>query len=257
MDASSRQIDLLVRERLKTQKSLYTLDIPTLERLRPDLIVTQSLCDVCAVAESEVQRAACSLPGNPRVINLEPSCLEDMLQCMELVAEAAGCGQSARREIGSLRDRIQLVTDRSAKIRIPCSVMLLEWIDPPFCAGHWSPELVELAGGREVIGHKSQRSQSTTWEAIVASDPDVLFIACCGFGIERTMEDLPILESFPEWNTLRCVLTGSVFVVDGSAYFSRPGPRLVDSLEILANALHPTLHPLPLGLAPALAPYRA
>ncbi len=253
-DATSGQIDELVRERLKTEKALYTLDMPVLQSLRPDLIVTQALCDVCAVAESEVQQAACSLPGTPQVINLEPICLEDVLKCIQLVGDAAGCSEIAQREIGLLRDRIQAVADRTLSIQARPSVMLLEWIDPPFCAGHWSPELVELAGGREAIGEKSQRSRTTSWEAIVQADPEVLFIACCGFGIERTLQDLPILQSKPGWEALRCVRARKVFVVDGSAYFSRPGPRLVDSLEILAHALHPDVHPLPNGLSPALMP---
>ncbi len=250
-DATSREIDQLVRERLKTEKALYTLDMPVLQSLRPDLIVTQSLCDVCAVAKSEVQQAACSLPGNPQVINLEPSCLEDVLQCMQHVGDAALCSHIAQREIESLRTRVRLVSQRSRTIRVPLTVMLLEWIDPPFCAGHWSPELVELAGGREVIGQKTQRSRAIAWAEIVSADPDVLIIACCGFGVERTLQDIPLLKSYPGWESLRCVQTGKVFVVDGSAYFSRPGPRLVDSLEILAHALHPDLHPLPNFLSPA------
>ncbi len=253
-DASSEQIDALVRERLKTQKALYTLDMPMLESLEPDLIVTQALCDVCAVSEAEVQQAACSLPGNPRVINLEPSCLEDVLQCMQLVGDAARCHDVALCEIEKLRSRIRAVENRSKKIQARSTVLLLEWIDPPFCAGHWSPELVQLAGGREVIGTTAERSRTISWEAIIEADPDVLLIACCGFGIERTLQDLPILQSKAGWESLRSVQSGRVFVVDGSAYFSRPGPRLVDSLEILAHALHPSLHPLPLNLMPACVP---
>jgi iron complex transport system substrate-binding protein len=129
--------------------------------------------------------------------------------------------------------------------------MLLEWIDPPFCAGHWSPELVALAGGREAIGVAGQRSVTTAWDDIVAADPEVLMIACCGFSVERTLQDVPILQRYPGWDTLACVRSNRVYVVDGSAYFSRPGPRLVDSLEILANALHGDIHPLPEGLSAA------
>lgn len=251
-DASSLEIDALVRERLKTERALYTLNMPMLESLSPDLIVTQALCDVCAVAESEVQQAACSLTSSPKVINLEPVCLEDVMQCIRLVGNATNCSERAEQEITNLTSRVQAVATRSQCISSRPTVMLLEWIDPPFCAGHWSPELVNLAGGREVIGSSSQRSQTTAWESIVAADPEVLFIACCGFGIERTLEDLPILQAYPEWKSMKCVQTGKVFVVDGSAYFSRPGPRLVDSLEILAHALHPEIHPLPEGLKPAL-----
>ncbi len=253
-DATSGQIDALVRERLKTEKALYTLNMPVLQSLRPDLIVTQALCDVCAVAESEVKQAVCSLSGNPQVINLEPISLNDVLQCMQQVANAVGCSETAQREIELLQARVQAVANKTQSLPVRPSVMLLEWIDPPFCAGHWNPELVELAGGREIIGKMNQPSRSVTWESIVDADPEVLFIACCGFGVERTLQDLPLLQSYPGWESLQCVRNRKVFVVDGSAYFSRPGPRLVDSLEILAHALHPKAHPLPVGIRQALMP---
>ncbi len=250
-DATSLEIDTLVREQLQTERALYRLDMPTLESLRPDLIVTQALCDVCAVAENEVQAAAQSLPSRPQVINLEPTTLEDVWECIRQVGVAAGCEANADRYVGDLQCRVEMVAERSRSIEHRPRMILLEWIEPPFCAGHWSPQLVELAGGREAIGGVGQRSQTTPWDAIVAADPEVLIIACCGFDVPRTMQDLPILRAFPHWQSLTCVRSKRVYVVDGSAYFSRPGPRLVDSLEILAATLHPTLHPLPAGLPPA------
>lgn len=250
-DATSGQIDTLVRERLRSERALYSLDMQVLQSLSPDLIVTQALCDVCAVAESEVQAAACSLPGKPRVINLEPTCLADVFECIRQVGVAAKVGDQAETYIDSLQRRVDAVAKRTESIRQRPSVMLLEWIDPPFCAGHWSPELVALAGGREAIGVASQRSVTTSWADIVAADPEVLLIACCGFGIDRTLQDVPILQASPGWHSLACVKSNRVYVVDGSAYFSRPGPRLVDSLEILANALHSEIHPLPGGLPAA------
>ncbi len=131
-------------------------------------------------------------------------------------------------------------------------VVLLEWIDPPFSSGHWSPELVEIAGGDEVIGQAGQRSRTLDWREIVAAAPDVLLIALCGFNVERSLRDVDILRKYPHWNDLPCVRTGQVFLVDGNSYFSRPGPRLVDSAEILAHAIHPTVHPLPAGLTAAI-----
>ena len=250
-DASSGEIDSLVRERLKTEKALYSLDMPVVERLRPDLIVTQALCDVCAVAESEVRSAACSLPGRPQVINLEPTSFADVMQCIRQVGMAADCLSRAEGYIADLQQRVDAVAARTESIESRPSVMLLEWIDPPFCAGHWSPELVALAGGREAIGIAGERSVTTAWEKVVAADPEVLMIACCGFDIERTMQDVPILKSYPGWESLSCAKNDRVYVVDGSAYFSRPGPRLVDSLEILGHALHETVHPLPSGLLAA------
>jgi len=250
-DATSREIDALVRDRLKTQRALYTLDLPTLERLQPDLIVTQALCDVCAVAEAEVTAAVCTLPSQPKVVNLEPICLDDVLNDLRLVARAAG--QESRGEVAvhRLQQRIDAVAGRSRQLTTRPRVVLLEWIDPPFCCGHWSPELVQIAGGEEVIGRPRQPSRTLRWEEVVEARPDVLMIACCGFSVERTMADFPILFDKPGWENLPAVKSGRVFVVDGSSYFSRPGPRLVDSLEILAHALHPHAHPLSAGLPAA------
>jgi iron complex transport system substrate-binding protein len=253
IDAPSATIDALVRERMKTQRALYTLDLPTLEALQPDLIVTQALCDVCAVAEEEVQAAACSLPGRPEVVNLEPTTLDEVLASHCIVAEAAGIPDQGEIVVARLQARINTVAARSETVPSRPRVVLLEWIDPPFSCGHWSPELVALAGGDEVLSHPGQRSRTLTWAEVTAARPEVLVIACCGFSVERTLQDVPILKRQPGWADLPCVRSGRVYVVDGSAYFSRPGPRLVDSLEILANALHPTVHSLPEGLPPARA----
>ena len=251
-DASSRDIDALVRERLKTAKVLYSLDMPVLERLKPDLLVTQALCDVCAVAEAEVTAAACSLPGRPRVVNLEPMRLGEVYDCVRLVGEAAGVAGRAEEVVAGLHARVEAVAARSRGIAGHPPGVLLEWIDPPFGCGHWSPELVRLAGGTEAIGREGLASQTTAWERIRAVDPEWLMVALCGFDVARTLIDMPILAAYPGYADLKCVRNRRVFVTDGNAYFSRPGPRLVDSLEILAHALHPTVHPLPDGLTAAL-----
>lgn len=251
VESSSREIDELVRERLKAGRALYSLDMPTLERLRPELIVTQALCDVCAVAAAEVSSAACSLPGLPRVLNLEPMRLSEVFECLRLVGEAAGVPDRAERAIERLTNRVDAVRRRTETVVRPPRTMLLEWIDPPFCAGHWSPELVRLAGGLEVAGQEGRPSRTLKWEEVLALDPEVLVIACCGFNTERTLLDIPILRSSARFTGLTCVREGRVFVIDGNAYFNRPGPRLVDSLELLAHTLHPSLHPLPEHLAPA------
>lgn len=252
LDAPSAQIDALVRERLKTQRALYTLDLPVLETLRPDLIVTQTLCDVCAVAEEEVRAAACALPGRPRVVNLEPTTLGGVFHNIRQVAVAAGVEDRCAEVIGRLRGRIEAVADRTNRVHARPRVTLLEWIDPPFGCGHWTPELIRLAGGVEGLGREGLPSRTLDWQEVLDWRPEVLFIACCGFSVHRTLQDLPILRAYAGWNDLPCVRDGRVYVVDGSAYFSRPGPRLVDSLEILAHALHPEVHPLPRDLSPAL-----
>jgi iron complex transport system substrate-binding protein len=248
-DASSREIDALVRERLKTHRALYALDFPVLERLAPDLIVTQALCDVCAVAEAEVVGAACRLPGRPPVVNLEPTTLAEVFDSLRIVGRAAGVEKQAERVVGDLRSRVDAVAERSARVGRRPRVLLLEWLTPPFSCGHWSPELVALAGGDEVIGLAGERSRTLTWPEVAAAQPEVVVIACCGFSAERTLADLPLLQGVREWRELPAVRSDRVYVTDGSAYFSRPGPRLVDSLEIIAHTLHPDVHPLPV-LAP-------
>ena len=252
-DAPSSEIDRLVREQLKSQRALYTLIMPTLEALEPDLLVTQSLCDVCAVAETEVTAAARSLPGRPRVLNLEPMSLEEVLTTLLLVGSATGRDQRAREVVASLRARVQVVAERTARIprRHRPRVAFLEWLDPLFNAGHWNPTLVELAGGIDVLGNAGQSSRTISWEDLLTARPEVLFIACCGFSVERALEDLPLLRQKPSWQELPCVRTGRIHVTDGQAYFSRPGPRLVDGLEIMAHCFHPVIHPLPDGLPPA------
>jgi iron complex transport system substrate-binding protein len=160
IDASSREIDQLVRERLSTDRALYTLDLPTLEALRPDLIVTQALCDVCAVAEDEVQAAARGLPTHPRVVNLEPQTLREVLASMRQVAAAAGVERTAETVIAELEGRIDAVTERGRRLTERPRVVLLEWLDPPFSSGHWNPELVRLAGGIEVIAKEGQPSRT-------------------------------------------------------------------------------------------------
>ena len=254
-DATSLEIDGLVRERLETEKALYSLNMDVLNELQPDLIVTQALCDVCAVAESEVQAAACSLPNAPQVINLEPFSLQDVFDTIELVGDATGQQAAAAATLANLQQRCDAVVRRSEE-HIPTEgrprVAFLEWIDPPFNAGHWTPELIEMAGGIDCLGSKHQPSRTTPWESLVAQNPDVLFIALCGFDLQRTLADIEILKTFPGYSELDCVRNGRVYVTDGNAYFSRSGPRLVDSLEIIAHALHPDVHPLPDGLSAAL-----
>lgn len=247
-DASSGEIDRLVRERLETGRALYSLDLPALEALAPGLIVTQALCDVCAVAEDEVRAAACTLPDTPRVINLEPKTVPELFDSIRQVGAAAGVERSAETVVAGLITRVEAVVGRTAGLDTLPRVAFLEWLDPPFSCGHWNPALVRWAGGIEGFGSEGQRSRTLGWEEITAWQPEVIFIACCGFSVERTLNDLPLLRAVPGWDDLPAVQTGRVYVTDGSHYFSRPGPRLVDSLEILAHTLHPEVHPLPAGL---------
>lgn len=244
-DLGSAAIDALVREQLASNGALYTLDMPVLESLRPDLLITQALCDVCAVAESEVTAAACSLPGQPRVLNLEPTTLGQVFECIALVGSATGRSDRAEAVIAALQARVATVVDR-AEVGGRPSVVVVEWLDPLFTCGHWTPELVHLAGGVEVMAAEGARSRVMSLEELRAAAPEVLVIACCGFDVERTMLELPAFLALPGVSDLPAVRAGRVHVIDGNAYLSRPGPRLVDSLEILsgfftASRPHPSL----------------
>jgi iron complex transport system substrate-binding protein len=241
-DMSSGEIDAAVREQLESDAhSLYTIDRELLADLRPDLIVTQQLCTVCAVDMEDVLDAIRDLPHIPEVINLEPMSLDEMLGDIEMLGEATGRQRASQTLVTALEGRIGQVREAVSRATEEPRVAFLEWIDPLFCGGHWNPELVRLAGGDDPLGREGEPSTQIEWEQVTAFAPEVMVISCCGFSAERAREDLPILEALSGYGDLPCVRTERVHVVDGSAYFSRPGPRLVDSLEILAGFLHPEL----------------
>jgi len=251
---SSAEIDAMVNSQLETDSALYSVKTDVLDALAPDLIVTQALCDVCAVSADEVNAIACQLPGEVEVVNLEPTCLNDVLDTVLLVGNAAGCTEVAQQYHVGLKRRVEAVAARSetiAKEDRP-RVAILEWIDPLFDGGHWYPELIELAGGTPCFGDRHGPSRRRNWSDLLTAAPDVLLVALCGFNLQRTVQDLPLLTNQPDYVMLPAAQTGRVYAVDGNRYFSRPGPGLVDSLEILANLLHPNTHPLPGGLAPAM-----
>ena len=250
----SGSIDHLVTEQLKSDQALYDLNIDVLTSLRPDLIVTQALCDVCAVSGNDVARAVGGLPNNPNVINLEPNCLTDVLDTVELLAEAADCVKQGQIYLRELRYRISQVNDKSSVINRSDKprVALLDWLDPIFDGGHWSPEIIELAGGIACFGNKREPSQRRSWNDLIQAKPEIIFIALCGFNVERSMQDVEDFFSSQEFSVLLDQVGSKIFLVDGNAYFSRPGPRLVDALEIMANALHPLAHKLPSHLPEAI-----
>jgi iron complex transport system substrate-binding protein len=236
-DLSSAEIDRRVRETLATTGTLYTLDVPLLADLRPDVILTQRLCDVCAAGYGSVAAAAATLPGSPHLVNLEPRTLEDVFTDILHVAETLGEAERGVQLVGTLRRRVEAVRARASAVPERPRCVLLEWIDPLFCSGHWNPELVALAGGVELLGQAGEPSRQVTWEEVLQAAPEVLLVVCCGYPVERTRQDLPILEALPGWETLPAVQAGRVHVADGTAYFTVPGPRVVDSLELLASVL--------------------
>ena len=250
----SQQIDQLVSEQLKNDEALYSLELDTLQQLAPDLIVSQALCDVCAVSGNDVLRALGSLPGQPNLVNLEPVCLEDMLETVGLVAQAAGCAEKGEQYVAELRCRINQIASRTSEIAEADRprVAMLDWLDPLFDGGHWCPEIIELAGGTPCLGEHRTPSRRREWSELVAARPDTIVIALCGFDIARSLKDVAEFFRNKEFAPFLAESAPQVFLIDGNAYFSRSGPRLVDSLEILAHALHPDVHPLPAQLPEAL-----
>ena len=249
---ASEAADRWVSDTLAAAGTLYSMDEALIRRLQPDVIITQRLCDVCAVGYESVTAFAATLPGPPHVINLDPSSVPDVLQDIRTVGAALAVPERAAEVIAELEARIAAVRTRAAGApRRRCVV--LEWIAPPYRSGHWTPELVAIAGGTEPLGRMGEDAARVPWEAVVAAAPEVLVLACCGYDLARTAVDLPLLATRPGWEELPAVRAGEVHAVDGSAYFSRPGPRLVDSLEMLAEILHPELFA---GRFPARAVHR-
>jgi iron complex transport system substrate-binding protein len=234
----SAVIDRWVSERLRTHGTLYTLDEAKLRELAPDLILTQRLCDVCAPSFGSVEALAQALPSRPRTLYLEPKNLGDVLRGVTEIAAAMGRPEKGHELRGRLDRRAQEVTGRVEGLRRP-TAFIMEWAEPIYNSGHWNPELVRLAGGTPVLSPEGEYSVRVPWEDLRAAGPEVLVIACCGHGVERTRRDLPALEALSGWHQLRAVRTGRAYLADGSAYFSRPGPRVVDTLEMLASVLHP------------------
>ncbi|HYU19449.1 MAG TPA: cobalamin-binding protein [Chloroflexota bacterium] len=240
-DLTSREIDTRVAEQMAVSGGIYGLEVELVGELRPDLILTQGLCEVCAVPHGIVRQAVPTLPSKPHVYSLDPASLGDVLANVKTVGDAAGAQAQARAVISSLRDRIDAVTLKTAGVaRIP-RVFCLEWLDPPWTAGHWVPEMVGMAGGAEILGGIGQPSRRTSWEEIAARGPEVVVLMPCGFDLERTLRETDRTPWPAQWSGLPAVKSGQVYAVDGSAYFNRPGPRLVDGLELLASIIHPEL----------------
>ena len=232
------EIDIAVREALGTDGTLYDLDRQLLASLRPDLILTQELCDVCAVSFNRVRDAAAAL-GGPRVVSLDPHYLRDILENILLVGRVTGTEERAAEVVKDAHRRIGRVAAVTAGIRRRPRVVLLEWLAPPYRAGHWMPEIVRLAGGDEQLGQAGEDAAVVEWSRVVAAQPEVIIIAQCGFDLARSVHETRRVAWPDGWSDLPAVRDRQVFVVDGNAYLSRPGPRIVDSLELVAEILHP------------------
>ena len=236
-------IDRHVRARVHQGSSLYGLDDEKLAALAPDLIVTQELCAVCAVSYEIVERAVRRLSaggqgGAPEVVSLEPSSLDDVLGTITFLGELAGAQAGAAELVEALRGRIAALQARVAG-RPRERVLVLEWTDPPMSAGHWTPGLIELAGGEPVLGNPGVNSRVLSWDDIVAADPDVVIVAPCGFGLDRAQREIAALppDAARAFGSLRAVRSARAYAMDGNAFVNRPGPRLVDTAELFAAAI--------------------
>jgi iron complex transport system substrate-binding protein len=235
------EIDRVVRETVAAGSPLYELDRERLAELDPHLIVTQAVCEVCAVSFDDVVAVAASLPSHPRVISLDPLTLEDVLKDITRLGGAAGVDAAASGLRSQASRRLDAVSAAVAGAPRP-SVLALEWLDPPFVAGHWVPEMIELAGGSDPLGRAGERSRTASWAELETVDWDVAVVMPCGYDAARSLEEARNYEQ-----RIASLGAAQVVTVDASAYFSRPGPRLVTGVELLAHILHPELMPAPDG----------
>ncbi len=243
--AAGGEIDRAVKEIVAAGGSLYRIDTALLSELKPDVIVTQADCAVCAVTETDLNRALANHPDpKPRIIALNVNRFADLWQGFAVLAGVLGFDDGGRSGFSPLKERVAEVATRVATgVTKRPSVLALEWLDPLMSGGNWLPELIELAGGAAVLAKAGEHSPWIDWQAVIARNPDVIVLLPCGFGLERARAEAVALTARPEWNRLKAVRSGRVYVCDGNALFNRPGPRLVDSLECMAEMLHPTHFP--------------
>jgi iron complex transport system substrate-binding protein len=240
VEGTSYEIDQRVKAIVQESLSVYRVDGERLRELAPDVIVTQAQCEVCAVSLREVERTVCAwLRTCPRLVSLNPNALADVWTDVALVADALDARDRGDELIARLQGRMADITERAHRLTERPRVACIEWIDPLMAAGNWMPELVERAGGVNLFGVGGKHAPWMTWEQLTAADPDVIALMPCGFDVARTQRELPTLAQRPEWPRLKAVREGRVVLTDGNQYFNRPGPRLVESLEILAEVLHP------------------
>jgi iron complex transport system substrate-binding protein len=239
VEGSSAEVDKAVRALVERGLSVYDVDAEALRALEPDVIITQDQCEVCAVSLADVERAVCTfVGGRPRVVSLRPHTLSDVETDIGRVAEAIGREAQGKALVATIQRRLADICIAVAGRPRP-RVAFIEWIDPPMSCGHWMPELIDIAGGTSVFGATGEPSPWITWKELAAADPDVVIVAPCGYDIPTTLQEMKPLARHELWQNLRALREGRVYVADGNAYFNRPGPRLVDSAEIVAEILHP------------------
>jgi len=239
VEGTSSEIDERVKEIVAEGLSVYRVDTERLRELRPDLILTQTQCAVCAVTPRDLEQALCTWTGaQPVMVSLEPNNLDDVWNDFRRVGEALGVRSRAEDLIASLTKRLDNIRAGTCKLSRP-TVAAIEWLDPLMAGGNWMPELIEIAGGQSLFAEAGEHSNWLEWATLIEADPDVILLLPCGFKIEQTVRDLSVLTQNPAWANLRAVKEGRGYAIDGHHFFNRPGPRLVESAEIVAEILHP------------------
>jgi len=239
---TSAEIDAAVSKAFVEGRASYRVDMHVLTAARPDLIVTQDLCVVCAIGGSEVRQAAACLDPQPRLVSLDPHSVSDVIDCVRTLGDVAGVATRAWQLAAEMEARVAAAWATAAAAPRP-RVLCLEWMDPPWIAGHWMPEVVQLAGGAHALARAGEPSRRATWDEIADAAPEVAIIMPCGFSVERTLAEIGVLESIPQLARIPAFTTGRAHVVDGSSYFNRPGPRIVDGIELLGAIIHPEIFP--------------
>ncbi len=239
LSGASAAVDADVRGLVEQALSVYEVDVDALERAAPELIVTQDLCEVCAVSRKDVEAALCELPGGARLLSLSPTTLDEVLDDVLRVGDAVGERARAEREVAALRARIDAIAARAAACATRPRVLTIEWLDPVMIGGLWMPELIELAGGEPMVTQVGEHAPTLDRDALAALDPEVVLIKPCGYPLERTRAESALLDDLLDGMPWTATTRGDVWLADGNAFFNRPGPRLVESLEILAACVHP------------------
>jgi iron complex transport system substrate-binding protein len=240
VEGTSAEIDQRVKSILKNALSVYQIDEKKLQQMQPDIIITQAQCEVCAVSLKDVEKAVCEwVESHPQIVSLEPNKLSDIWKDFINIAEALGVKEQGHELVYQLKQRMNKIAQKTINLPQKPTVVCIEWIEPLMSAGNWMPELIEMGGGINLFGVAGEHSPWMTWEQLLEANPDVILVMPCGFNLSRSKAEMSLLSQKPEWSQLNAVQNQQVYLTDGNQYFNRPGPRLVESLEIIAEILHP------------------
>ena len=240
VEGTSAEIDQRVKSILKNALSVYQIDEKKLQQMQPDIIITQAQCEVCAVSLKDVEKAVCEwVESHPQIVSLEPNELSDIWKDFINIAEALGVKEQGHELVYQLKQRMNKIAQKTINLPQKPTVVCIEWIEPLMSAGNWMPELIEMGGGINLFGVAGEHSPWMTWEQLLEANPDVILVMPCGFNLSRSKAEMSLLSQKPEWSQLNAVQNQQVYLTDGNQYFNRPGPRLVESLEIIAEILHP------------------